>query len=76
MKMILGFIGIHIVVPHLRNNGIGEKLLSVAIEKAGKRNIRINCKEEETVFYGEFGFKAAYKVISYEGVSDGEFKTP
>ena len=42
-----GFIGLHIVVPHLRNNGIGEKLLSAAIEKAGNRSIGINCKEEQ-----------------------------
>ena len=28
------------------------------------------------MFYEEFGFKPAYKIISYEGVSDGEFNMP
>ncbi len=72
----LGFIGFHIVVPHLRSNGIGEKLFSVAIDKAGDSNIGINCKEEETGFYEGFGFKPAYKIISYEGASDGVYRVP
>ena len=69
----LGFIGNHYVVPHLQGNGLTEKLLSVAMDVAGKNNIGINCREEQVEVYEKAGFKTAFKIINYEGKSDGIF---
>ncbi len=69
----LSFIGLHIVLPEFRNKGVGEKLLSVAIEKAGENNIGLNCFENMTGYYEKAGFKPAFKILQYEGTCDGKF---
>lgn len=66
----LAFIGLHFVVEHYRNSGLMEKLLSVALDIAGERNIGVNCKEEYVSLYENAGFKPAFKIVSYEGISD------
>lgn len=67
----LGFLGFHIVVPHHKNTGLFEKLLSVAMTAAGERNIGTNCSEEHVPLYESAGFKPAFKIITYEGIADG-----
>jgi GNAT superfamily N-acetyltransferase len=71
-----GFIGLHFVVEHYRNTGLTEKLLEVALETAGERNIGVNCREEQTELYKNYGFKPAFKIISYEGIADGKYNVP
>ena len=70
----LGFLGFHIVVPHYKNTGLFEKLLSVAIDGAGERNIGTNCSEEHLPLYESMGFKPAFKILTYEGIADGIYK--
>lgn len=72
----LSFIGLHIVMPHLKDYGIKEKLLSVALRIAGDRNIELNSKEEDVKMYEEAGFKPAYKITTCEGICSGEYKLP
>ncbi len=67
----LGFIGLHIVVPHHKDSGLTEKLLSVVMDAAGERNIGTNCCEENILLYESAGFKPAFKIITYEGIADG-----
>jgi len=69
----LSFIGLHIVLPEFRNKGIGEKLLSVAMDKAGKNNIGTNCFENQTGFYEKAGFKPAFKILQFQGTCNGKY---
>lgn len=70
----LSFIGLHMVIQELRGNGLSEKLLSVVMDSIGNNNIGVNCREELIPLYENFGFKPAFKIITYEGITDGEFK--
>lgn len=70
----LSFIGLHMVIPELRGNGLSEKLLSVVMDYIGNNNIGVNCREELIPLYEKFGFKPAFKIITYEGITNGEFK--
>ncbi len=70
----LGFLGLHIVMPNMKNHGLSEKLLSVIMEYAGDLNIGLNCREDQISMYEDAGFKSAFKIIHYEGESDGELK--
>ena len=69
----LSFIGLHIVLPEFRKKGIGKKLLSVAIDKAGENNIGTNCFENQLTYYERAGFKPAFKILKYQGICNGKF---
>lgn len=69
----LGFIGLHFAVEQYRDSGLMERLLEFALNAAGERSIGTNCREENVELYKRYGFKQAFKIISYEGIADGKY---
>ena len=64
-----GFIGLHFVMPKFQNTALGEKLLEAALQKLGERTAGINCLETQEPYYAGHGFKAAHKILTYEGTA-------
>lgn len=67
-----GFIGCHNFVENFNDNGLKKKLLDVAIERLGSRNIGLNCPEDSAEFYNESGFNIYHKIYRFKGTSSGE----
>jgi len=67
-----GFIGLHFVMPEFQNTEVEEKLLEVALQKLGERNIGLNCYESQLNYYTGHGFKPSHKIFTYEGIADGQ----
>jgi Acetyltransferase (GNAT) domain len=65
-----GFIGLHLINDDLQNTAVADKLLEVALDRLGSRNIGINCQETQIPYYANYGFKPYYKIFTYEGTSD------
>ncbi len=71
-----GFIGFHIIAEQLRGQGLGRKLLNVAVERLGERNIGLNSLPGLKEFYEKSGFKFDHKIITFKGVCDGKLDKP
>lgn len=69
-----GFLGLHIIRPEFRDRGIGSHLFNIALQKLGDINIGLNCFPHQEKFYEKFGFKTAHKIITYEGITEGNLK--
>jgi|GEM_PF-3578343 len=67
----IAFTGLHYVDELFINTGLKEKLLEVALNAAGERNIGINCREDEKNLYESYGFKPSFNIICFEGISEG-----
>jgi hypothetical protein len=66
------FIGFHFILNDFQNTGIVEKLLELALNITGDRNTGLNCAEYQIEFYKRFGFKTSHKILTYEGIANGE----
>jgi len=66
-----GFIGLHFVLPQVQNTIVGDKLLEVALDKLGDRNIGINCSASQVEYYSNHGFTPCHEIYTYEGIADG-----
>lgn len=66
-----GFIGLHFVLPQFQNTAVADKLLEVALNKLGNRNVGINCTASQIEYYTNHGFTPYHEIFTYEGITDG-----
>jgi GNAT superfamily N-acetyltransferase len=64
-----GFIGLYIVVPEFRGQGIGRALWQRAMQRLQGRNIGLDGVVALQETYARSGFKTAYRNVRYSGVT-------
>ena len=63
-----GFLGLYIVRPEFRGQGVGMKLWQVGMARLGNRNIGLDGVVAQQANYRKSGFRLDYRNIRYEGV--------
>jgi hypothetical protein len=66
-----GFLGFYIVKPELRGRGLGLRIWSEAIGRAGDRVIGLDGVVDQQPSYAKSGFVLARRNVRYQGIASG-----
>jgi GNAT superfamily N-acetyltransferase len=66
-----GFIGLYIVRPDLRGQGLGIQLWRHAMAYLGERNVGLDGVVAQQANYAESGFQPAHRNIRFQGIAHG-----
>jgi GNAT superfamily N-acetyltransferase len=67
-----GYVGLFIVRPPYRGQGVGLRLLDVALRHVEGRNVGLDAAIAMQETYGRYGFKFAHRVIRHQCIGGGE----
>jgi GNAT superfamily N-acetyltransferase len=67
-----GYVGLFIVRPPYRGQGVGLQLLNVALQHVQTRNVGLDAAIAMQKTYRRYGFKFAYRVIRHRCIGGGE----
>lgn len=67
-----GYVGLFIVRPPYRGQGVGLQLLNVALQHVQGRNVGLDAAIDMQKTYERYGFKFAYRNIRHQCVGGGE----
>ncbi|MFO1101685.1 MAG: GNAT family N-acetyltransferase [Methylocystis sp.] len=70
-----GYVGLLIVRPPYRGQGVGARLLSVALRHVQGRNVGLDAAIAMQEFYARYGFEFAYRNIRQRCVGGGQSPT-
>lgn len=65
----LGFIGLYIVLPHLRGRGIGSRLWAAAAERLSGQLVGLDGVPDQQAYYRRKGFTLAWQNARFGGIA-------
>src|SRR5262249_48367099 len=66
-----GFLGLYIVQPEFRGQGIGTRLWTTAMSYLGARNVGLDGAVAQQAHYSKSGFRLAHRNMRFGGVAQG-----
>jgi predicted N-acetyltransferase YhbS len=63
-------LGMVIVAPGMQGQGIGRRLMEMALDALGDRTVRLNSTEEGRPLYTKLGFKPVGRICQHQGLVD------